>query len=181
MPFALATSSHQRHYAVKTQRHTDLFALFSHRVTGVGTNATCFQAWLLFIPRVRTQRCKHVKLATCVPFASLDQMPGSVQLEANMALAALHVSHMQTVSMEACLSTCDWLATTVPRRGPCRRPGGARQAGAGHLPGGSCGVLAAAGAGRLPRLRGRTHRRRRRKGCWHVRCCQPMLLRTHMQ
>ena len=35
VPFALATSSHQRHYAVKTQRHTDLFALFSHRVTGV--------------------------------------------------------------------------------------------------------------------------------------------------
>ena len=35
VPFALATSSHQRHYAVKTQRHTGLFALFSHRVTGV--------------------------------------------------------------------------------------------------------------------------------------------------
>lgn len=35
VPFALATSSHQRHYAVKTQRHTDLFALFSPRVTGV--------------------------------------------------------------------------------------------------------------------------------------------------
>ena len=34
VPFALATSSHQRHFAVKMQRHTDLFALFSHRVTG---------------------------------------------------------------------------------------------------------------------------------------------------
>jgi len=34
VPIALATSSHQRHYAVKTQRHTELFSLFSHRVTG---------------------------------------------------------------------------------------------------------------------------------------------------
>ena len=34
VPFALATSSHQRHFAVKTQRHTELFALFRHRVTG---------------------------------------------------------------------------------------------------------------------------------------------------
>ncbi|KAK9830894.1 hypothetical protein WJX81_002312 [Elliptochloris bilobata] len=34
VPFALATSSHERHYAVKTQRHIELFSLFSHRVTG---------------------------------------------------------------------------------------------------------------------------------------------------
>lgn len=35
VPIALATSSHQRHYAVKTQRHTALFSLFNHRITGV--------------------------------------------------------------------------------------------------------------------------------------------------
>ncbi len=34
VPIALATSSHQRHYAVKTQRHAELFSLFSHRITG---------------------------------------------------------------------------------------------------------------------------------------------------
>ena len=39
VPIALATSSHQRHYAVKTQRHTALFSLFNHRITGVLTLA----------------------------------------------------------------------------------------------------------------------------------------------
>ena len=34
IPFCLATSSHLAHYSLKTTLHTDLFALFNHRVTG---------------------------------------------------------------------------------------------------------------------------------------------------
>jgi phosphoglycolate phosphatase-like HAD superfamily hydrolase len=34
VPFCLATSSHLRHYNLKTTLHRDLFSLFSHRVTG---------------------------------------------------------------------------------------------------------------------------------------------------
>ena len=34
IPFCLATSSHLAHYSLKTTLHTDLFALFDHRVTG---------------------------------------------------------------------------------------------------------------------------------------------------
>ena len=34
VPFCLATSSHQRHYELKTMQHTELFSLFRHRITG---------------------------------------------------------------------------------------------------------------------------------------------------
>lgn len=34
IPMCLATSSHKRHYELKTARHAELFALFEHRVTG---------------------------------------------------------------------------------------------------------------------------------------------------
>jgi hypothetical protein len=34
VPFCLATSSHQRHYELKTTQHTELFSLFRHRITG---------------------------------------------------------------------------------------------------------------------------------------------------
>ncbi|KAI7840608.1 hypothetical protein COHA_005758 [Chlorella ohadii] len=34
IPVCLATSSHLRHYSLKTTLHGDLFALFNHRVTG---------------------------------------------------------------------------------------------------------------------------------------------------
>lgn len=34
VPICLATSSHLRHYTLKTTNHGDLFSLFNHRVTG---------------------------------------------------------------------------------------------------------------------------------------------------
>lgn len=34
VPIAVATSSHRRHFDVKTQQHTDLFSLFDIIVTG---------------------------------------------------------------------------------------------------------------------------------------------------
>lgn len=34
VPMCLATSSHLRHYTLKTTLHTDLFSLFNHRITG---------------------------------------------------------------------------------------------------------------------------------------------------
>lgn len=34
VPIAVATSSHRRHYELKTQRHGDFFALFDHVITG---------------------------------------------------------------------------------------------------------------------------------------------------
>lgn len=34
VPIAVATSSHSRHFELKTQRHADLFALFDHVITG---------------------------------------------------------------------------------------------------------------------------------------------------
>ncbi len=34
VPVALATSSHRRHYDLKTQQHRELFSLFSPTVTG---------------------------------------------------------------------------------------------------------------------------------------------------
>ena len=34
VPFALATSSHRRHFDLKTSLHGPLFELFDHRVTG---------------------------------------------------------------------------------------------------------------------------------------------------
>ncbi|PSC74063.1 (DL)-glycerol-3-phosphatase 2 [Micractinium conductrix] len=34
VPIALATSSHLRHYTLKTTQHGELFSLFNHRVTG---------------------------------------------------------------------------------------------------------------------------------------------------
>ncbi len=40
IPVCLATSSHLRHYSLKTTLHGDLFALFNHRVTGWWAGAT---------------------------------------------------------------------------------------------------------------------------------------------
>jgi pseudouridine-5'-monophosphatase len=34
VPFCLATSSHKRHYELKTTNHKPMFELFSHRITG---------------------------------------------------------------------------------------------------------------------------------------------------
>lgn len=36
VPICLATSSHLRHYTLKTTNHGELFSLFNHRVTGGG-------------------------------------------------------------------------------------------------------------------------------------------------
>ena len=36
VPFCLATSSHLRHYSLKTTLHGELFSLFDHRITGGG-------------------------------------------------------------------------------------------------------------------------------------------------
>eukprot|EP00887_Chlorella_sp_A99_P005177 scaffold1.g5177.t1 len=38
VPFCLATSSHARHYELKTTSHRDLFALFDHCTTGCQVN-----------------------------------------------------------------------------------------------------------------------------------------------
>lgn len=34
VPIAVATSSHRRHFEIKTQRHTELFGLFDRIITG---------------------------------------------------------------------------------------------------------------------------------------------------
>lgn len=37
VPFCLATSSHQRHYQLKTTQHRQLFSLFQHCITGAAS------------------------------------------------------------------------------------------------------------------------------------------------
>ena len=54
IPFCLATSSHLRHYNLKTTLHGDLFALFNHRVTGARQPGSacvpaCKLTWLCWL------------------------------------------------------------------------------------------------------------------------------------
>jgi hypothetical protein len=56
VPMAVATSSHARHYELKTRLHRDLFGLFTHIVTG---DMVCSR------PIVRTRTYTHASIFYC--------------------------------------------------------------------------------------------------------------------
>ncbi len=49
VPFCLATSSHLRHYGLKTTLHQDLFQLFDHRVTGMCRLGWGWGVWMWWV------------------------------------------------------------------------------------------------------------------------------------
>jgi hypothetical protein len=61
VPIALATSSHLRHFTLKTTQHPELFSLFNHRVTG--------ESWVLALMEGLAPGTGHALFWTFLPAA----------------------------------------------------------------------------------------------------------------
>jgi beta-phosphoglucomutase-like phosphatase (HAD superfamily) len=61
VPICVATSSHARHFALKTQAHTELFALFDHIVTGARRGAAGRHAPPCLQPPLQRGRCQRYR------------------------------------------------------------------------------------------------------------------------
>ena len=90
VPIALATSSHRRHFDLKTSKHVDLFRLFDCIVTGdqVSRGKPAADIFLLALEKLNEARHTHLTPIDCLVF---EDAPSGVEAALNAGMKVIMV------------------------------------------------------------------------------------------